>query len=131
MAAVAQDADALEYASAELRGDREVALAAVAQAHGALRFALAELKVDPFFVRLKRLTPKQKRWTLLTLRFYVVLFVKKLQRRVEARDHELFEAAWMEHRYELTVGVPECVAKVTFQHGWVAGVSSRKRPRIK
>ena len=50
---------------------------------------------------------------------------------VEARDHELFEAAWMEHRDELTVGVPECVAKVTFQHGWVAGVSSRKRPRIK
>ena len=48
-----------------------------------------------------------------------------------ARDHELFEAAWMEHRDELTVGVPECVAKVTFQHGWVAGVSSRKRPRIK
>ena len=44
MAAVAQDADALEYASAELRADREVVLAAVAQKGLAVKYASDELR---------------------------------------------------------------------------------------
>jgi len=98
----------------------------VAQCEDALRYASAKLRNDPFFVWLKARKRWQKLWTVLTIRFYVVLFVKKLQRRVEAGDNERFEAAWAEHREELTVGVPGCVAKVVFQHGWAAG---RKRLR--
>jgi hypothetical protein len=43
---VAKDGRALEYASAELKGDREVVLAAVAQDGRALKHASAELKGD-------------------------------------------------------------------------------------
>ena len=127
MVAVAEDGDSLTFASAELRADREVVMAAVAQNGDALRLASAKLRTDPFFVWLKARERLQRLWTVLSLRFYVVLFAKKLQRRVEARDNERFEAAWANHREELTVGVPECVAKVSFQHGWAAG---RKRLRV-
>jgi hypothetical protein len=102
----------------------------VAQNGRALRYASAKLKKDPFFVWLKARTLNQKRWTVLTIRFYVVLFAKKLQRRVQAGDNARFEAAWAEHREELTVGVPECIAKVSFQHGWAACESSHKRLRV-
>ena len=153
MAAVARYGYALRFASAELKADREVAMAAVANNRTALRFASAELhrevvmaavaqdgdalwlasdelRDDPFFVWFQARTRKQRRWTVFTIRFYTFLFVKKLQRRVEARDNERFETAWAEHRDELTVGVPECVAKVAFQHGWAACESSRKRLRV-
>ena len=43
---VAQDGRALEYAAAELKGDREIVLAAVAQQSHALEYAAAELKRD-------------------------------------------------------------------------------------
>jgi len=129
MAAVAQNGAALLFASAELRADREVVMAAVAQNGDALRLASAKLRTDPFFVWLKARERLQRLWTVLSLRFYVVLFAKKLQRRVEARDNERFEAAWANHREELTVGVPECVAKVSFQHGWAAH-AGRKRLRV-
>jgi len=46
LAAVAQDGFALEYASEELKADKEVVLAAVAQEWGALEYASAELKAD-------------------------------------------------------------------------------------
>jgi Domain of unknown function (DUF4116) len=46
LAAVAQNSWGLEYASAELRGDKEVVMAAVAQYGGALRFASAGLTGD-------------------------------------------------------------------------------------
>ena len=104
-------------------------MAAVAQHGCALAFASAELRADSFFVWLHSRTRKQKLWTVLTIRFYVVLFAKKLQRRVEAGDNERFEAAWADHRDELTVGFPECVAKAVFQHGWVAH-AGRKRLRV-
>jgi len=120
MVALAQNGLALQFASAELWADREVVMAAVAENCGALRHASAKLRTDPFFVWLKARTRLQRLWTVLSLRFYVVLFVKKLQRRVESRDNARFEAAWAEYREELTVGVPECVAKVVFQHGWAA-----------
>jgi hypothetical protein len=99
----------------------------VAQHGCALYYASDELQQDPFFFWLMFRLREQKLWTVLTVRFYVVLFAKKLQRRVEARDNERFEAAWAEHREELTVGFPECVAKVVFQHGWATG---RKRLRV-
>jgi len=105
MAVVARDGFALFYGSAKVRND------------------------DPFFVWLEARTRQQKLWTVLTVRFYVVLFVKKLQRRVEAGDNERFEAAWANHREELTVGVPECVARAVFQHGWAAH-AGRKRLRV-
>jgi hypothetical protein len=105
-------------------------MAVVARDGDRLEFASAKVRNDPFFVWLKARTRQQKLWTVLTVRFYVVLFVKKLQRRVEAGDNERFEAAWVNHREELTVGVPECVAKVSFQHGWAACESSRKRLRV-
>ena len=41
---VAQDGSALEYAAAELKGDREIVLAAVAQHGSALEHAVAELR---------------------------------------------------------------------------------------
>ena len=128
--AVAKDGHALKWASVELKADREVVMAAVARSEfGAFLYASAELQADPFFVWLKDRTRKQKLWTVLSVRFYVILFVKKLQRRVEARDNERFDAAWADHREELTVGVPECVAKVVFQHGWAAH-AGRKRLRV-
>ena len=130
MAAVAQNGDALAWSSAELRADREVVMAAVAEDGRALRLASAKLRTDPFFVWLKARERLQNLWTVLTVRFYVVLFAKKLQRRVEARDNERFEAEWAEHREELTVGVSECVARAVFQHGWAACESSRKRLRV-
>jgi hypothetical protein len=43
---VQQDGLALEYASAELRGDREIVLAAVQQDGWALYFASTELRGD-------------------------------------------------------------------------------------
>jgi len=129
MAAMANTVSALCHISVELQADREFVLEAVAQNGRALRYASSKLQKDPFFVWLKARTRKQKRWTVFSVRFYVVLFVKKLQRRVEAGDNARFEAAWAEHREELTVGVPECVAKVSFQHGWAACESSRKRLR--
>jgi len=46
MAAVQQNGRALQYASAELRADREFMLAAVQQDGGALYFASAEVKAD-------------------------------------------------------------------------------------
>ena len=46
LAAVKQYGDALEYASAELRGDKEVVLAAVAEDGTALGYASAELRND-------------------------------------------------------------------------------------
>ena len=46
LAAVAQNGEALEYASDELRGDREVVLAAVAQRGYALEWALDDLQND-------------------------------------------------------------------------------------
>ena len=46
LTAVAQNARAVEYAAAELQGDREIVLAAVAQAGSALEYAVAELKGD-------------------------------------------------------------------------------------
>ena len=46
LAAVAQNGEALLYASDELKADREVVLAAVAQHGHALRHASAELKAD-------------------------------------------------------------------------------------
>ena len=114
------------WVSEELWADREVVLAAVAQDAEAFCWA-SLLYADPFLIRFASRTRPQKLWTLLTHRFLVVLFVKKLQRRVEARDRERLEAAWVEHRDELTVGVAEGVAKVIFQHGWVAGC---KRQRV-
>ena len=106
--------------------NKEVVLAAVAQHGRALQYASAKLRLDPFFVWLKARKRLQKLWTVLTVRFYVVLFTKKLQRRVEERDRECFEVAWAYHRDELTVGVPECVARAVFQHGWAAH-ADRKR----
>eukprot|EP01047_Picozoa_sp_COSAG01_P109623 COSAG01_NODE_38483_length_489_cov_0.633333_2_plen_83_part_00 len=44
---VAQHGYVLEYATAELKGDREIVLAAVAQNGNALRYAAAELKANP------------------------------------------------------------------------------------
>ena len=127
--AVAQDYRALMLVSDELQGDRELILLAVAKNDRALEYASEELQADPFFVWLKARTRKQRLWTVLSLRFYVVLFITKMQRRVEARDNERFEAEWAEHREELTVGVPECIAKVSFQHGWAAH-AGRKRLRV-
>ena len=46
LATVQQDGFALEYASAELRADREVVLAAVQQDGFALGYASAELRAD-------------------------------------------------------------------------------------
>ena len=46
MTAAAQDGWALEYATEELRGDREVVMTAVAQAGGALQYATEELRGD-------------------------------------------------------------------------------------
>ena len=51
LAAVLQFGGALEHASAELRGDREVVLAAVANYGRSLYFASAGLKVDLVFGR--------------------------------------------------------------------------------
>ena len=130
MVAVKEDGESLRHASAEVQADREVVMAAVAQNGDALEHASAELWNDPFFVWLKARERLQKLWTVLTVRFYVVLFVKKLQRRVEAGDNERFEAAWAEHSEELTVGVPECVARAVFQHGWAACESSSKCLRV-
>jgi hypothetical protein len=47
LAAVAQNRFALQYATAELKGDREIVLAAVAQDGGALRYAAAPLIRHP------------------------------------------------------------------------------------
>jgi hypothetical protein len=47
LAALRQNGRALEYASAELRGDREVVLAAVRQNGRALRFPSEDLRNDP------------------------------------------------------------------------------------
>ena len=46
MAAVKQNGEALRYASAELKGDREVVMAAVKQDWRALEYASEELKGD-------------------------------------------------------------------------------------
>jgi hypothetical protein len=127
MVALAQNGLALQLASDETKADREVVMAAVAENGDALLEASDELQEDLFFVWFQARTRSKKLWTVLSVRFYVVLFVKKLQRRVEERDRERFEVAWAEHRDELTVGVPECVGRAVFQHGWAAG---RKRMRV-
>ena len=44
MERVAQDGKALQYAAAELKGDREIVLAAVARTGSALKYAAAELR---------------------------------------------------------------------------------------
>eukprot|EP01043_Picozoa_sp_COSAG02_P031744 COSAG02_NODE_2085_length_9885_cov_9.743946_6_plen_89_part_00 len=44
LAAVAQNRFALKYATAELKGDREIVLAAMAQDGSALKYATAELR---------------------------------------------------------------------------------------
>jgi len=46
LAAVAENGFSLAYVSTEMRGDREVVLAAVARNGGALQYASAELKAD-------------------------------------------------------------------------------------
>ena len=55
---VAQNGNALEYAVAELKGDREVVLAAVARNGSALQYAAAELKRDRVVQKLRSLNPR-------------------------------------------------------------------------
>ena len=55
---VAQHGCALEYAPAELKGDREIVLAAVAQHGLALEYAAAELKGDGVVQKLRSLNPR-------------------------------------------------------------------------
>ena len=50
MAAVVQNGYALEYASEELRGDREVVMAAVAQTGSAFEYATTYYKHEKFFL---------------------------------------------------------------------------------
>ena len=71
---------------------REVVLAAVAEYGDALIYASKELRADRYIVNFaKACSRPQKLWKLLTVRFFVVLFVKKLQRRVEERDFEIWD----------------------------------------
>ena len=119
LAAVAQDGDALQFASVELRADREVVLAAVAQYGDALQFASVELRADRYMVKFAmKCTRPQKLWKLLTVRFFVILFVKKLQHRVEESERVDFEEAWEANRGYLVVGVSEKTAKAIFHRGW-------------
>ena len=55
---MAQNGLVLQYAAAELKGDREVVLAAVAQHGGALIYAAAELKGDGVVQKLRSLNPR-------------------------------------------------------------------------
>ena len=55
---VAQSGDALQYAAAELKGDREIVLAAVAQTGHALQGAAAELKRHPPLLKLRSINPR-------------------------------------------------------------------------
>ena len=58
LAAVAQDGHALQFAAAELKGDREIVLAAVAQSGRALQYAAAELKADSALRKLQSINPQ-------------------------------------------------------------------------
>ena len=51
LVAVAQYGHALEYATQNMRADKEVVLAAVAQNSGALRYAASKLQVNKEVVR--------------------------------------------------------------------------------
>ena len=55
---VAQHGYVLEYATAELKGDREIVLAAVAQNGDALRYAAVELKGDAQLLQVQSINPK-------------------------------------------------------------------------
>ena len=54
LAAVAEDGDALQYASVELQNNKEVVLAAVAEIGHALQYASVELRVDRELVQMAR-----------------------------------------------------------------------------
>ena len=129
LAWVAEDGRALERASDELRADREVVLAAVAQCGDAVRHASKELRADCYIVSFAKSTPPQKLWKLLTLRFFVILFVKKLQRRVEEHERVDFEEAWEADRGYLADGVSEHTAKAIFHHGWMQGKGTKRKLR--
>ena len=55
---VQQHAHALQFAAAELKGDREIVLAAVAQDGRALKAAAAELKGDAQLLQVQSINPK-------------------------------------------------------------------------
>ena len=127
LAAVAQHGYTLRHASEELRADRKVVLKAVAQCSYALKYASEELRADRYIVNFARSTRPQKLWKLLTVRFFVILFVKKLQRRVEEHERVDFEEAWEANSSYLAVGVSERVTKAIFQHGWEEAYKRQRR----
>ena len=55
---VARNGRALQYAAAELKGDREIVLAAVAQNGDTLQFAAAELQGDLPLLKLRSINPQ-------------------------------------------------------------------------
>ena len=127
LAAVAKYGSALEYALKELRADREVVLAAVAEQSHALKHASKHLRADRYIVNFAKSTRSQKLWKLLTVRFFVILFVKKLQRRIEKHERVDFEKAWDANSSYLAVGVSERVTKAIFQHGWEEAYKRQRR----
>ena len=119
LAAVKRNGWALRFASKELRADRQFVLAAVKAGGDALQFASVELRADRYMVKFAmKCTRPQKLWKLLTVRFFVILFVKKLQHRVEESERVDFEEAWEANRGYLVVGVSEKTAKAIFHRGW-------------
>ena len=75
---VAQNGYALQFAAAELKGDREIVIAAVAQNGYALYHAAAELKGDPPLCKLQSINPQ----------FSVAVLVVELRLHLAYACHE-------------------------------------------
>ena len=115
LAAMEQRADALQYASAELKGDREVVLAAVQRDGSALQYASAELAADPKVVLAAVLMPAfatEDRRSALFRRLYSVAMISILSSG--------FSSDW-EGMTSSINGILAFICLVTFEHAFESG----------